>query len=69
MVSSKLSIAALAAAVALLAPCTKAAPTSMMSALKRDDSLRFGFGSTKVRGVNLGGWFVLEYVPSLLRNT
>ena len=28
--------------------------------LKRDDTLKFGFGSTKVRGVNLGGWFVLE---------
>ena len=27
---------------------------------KRDDDLKFSYGSEKVRGVNLGGWFVLE---------
>lgn len=27
---------------------------------KRDDSLKFDYDGTKVRGVNLGGWFVLE---------
>jgi hypothetical protein len=27
---------------------------------KRAPALRFPFGSTKVRGVNLGGWLVLE---------
>jgi glucan 1,3-beta-glucosidase len=34
---------------------------------KRDDPLRFAYGSEKVRGVNLGGWFVLEpwITPSL----
>jgi glucan 1,3-beta-glucosidase len=38
-----------------------AAPT------KRDDPLKFAYGSDKVRGVNLGGWFVLEpwITPSL----
>jgi glucan 1,3-beta-glucosidase len=34
---------------------------------KRDDPLKFAYGSEKVRGVNLGGWFVLEpwITPSL----
>ncbi|KAG8681063.1 hypothetical protein FRC08_015865 [Ceratobasidium sp. 394] len=27
---------------------------------KRAPALRFPYGSTKVRGVNLGGWLVLE---------
>lgn len=27
---------------------------------KRDDYLKFNFGNEKIRGVNLGGWFVLE---------
>jgi len=33
----------------------------------RQDTLKFGYGSDKVRGVNLGGWFVLEpwITPSL----
>jgi hypothetical protein len=30
---------------------------------KRAPALRFPFGSTKVRGVNLGGWLVLEVSP------
>ncbi|CAE6442981.1 unnamed protein product [Rhizoctonia solani] len=38
---------------------------------KRAPALRFPFGSTKVRGVNLGGWLVLEpwITPSLFDNT
>lgn len=30
-----------------------------MTSIKRD-KLGFAFGSEKIRGVNLGGWFVLE---------
>lgn len=40
------------AALALLPSSNLAAPT------KRD--LKFSYGGEKVRGVNLGGWFVLE---------
>lgn len=38
---------------------------------KRAPALRFPYGSTKVRGVNLGGWLVLEpwITPSLFDNT
>ncbi|CAE7119219.1 unnamed protein product [Rhizoctonia solani] len=38
---------------------------------KRAPALRFPFGSTKVRGVNLGGWLVLEpwITPSLFDDT
>lgn len=38
---------------------------------KRSPALRFPYGSTKVRGVNLGGWLVLEpwITPSLFDNT
>ncbi|KAL5638947.1 hypothetical protein ACGC1H_003349 [Rhizoctonia solani] len=38
---------------------------------KRAPALRFPFGSTKVRGVNLGGWLVLEpwITPSLFDKT
>lgn len=41
--------------------------THASSGNKRDDSLKFHFGSEKVRGVNLGGWFILEpwITPSL----
>ncbi|GAB7357494.1 hypothetical protein MBLNU459_g0028t1 [Dothideomycetes sp. NU459] len=37
---------------------------------KRQDPLKFAFGSEKVRGVNLGGWFVLEpwITPSIFEN-
>lgn len=39
--------------------------------LKRDDPLKFNFGGEKVRGVNLGGWFVLEpwITPSIFEAT
>lgn len=52
------------AALTLLSPLTFAAPT------KRDDSLKFDFGNTKIRGVNTGGWFVLEpwITPSIFEN-
>ncbi|KAI6854487.1 glycoside hydrolase [Hortaea werneckii] len=58
-----------AAAVALLATFAEARPAGMMSPVKRD--LKFDFGSEKVRGVNLGGWFVLEpwITPSIFENT
>ena len=46
---------------------TVAASTLTLHREKRDDPLKFSFGATKVRGVNLGGWFVLEpwITPSL----
>ncbi|KAI9698256.1 MAG: exo-1,3-beta-glucanase [Bogoriella megaspora] len=36
---------------------------------RRDDTLKFAYGSDKVRGVNLGGWFVLEpwITPSIFQ--
>ncbi|KAI9659097.1 MAG: exo-1,3-beta-glucanase [Bathelium mastoideum] len=49
------AVAALSASVALV----NAAPASQPQ-WKRDDTLKFAYGSEKVRGVNLGGWFVLE---------
>ncbi|KAF1981657.1 glycoside hydrolase family 5 protein [Aulographum hederae CBS 113979] len=36
------------------------ASTSASPIERRDDQLKFSYGDTKVRGVNLGGWFVLE---------
>ena len=70
MAFSKFSAAALAAA-ALLATYSNAAPTGLMSAMKRGDSLKFNFNGEKVRGVNLGGWFVLEpwITPSIFEAT
>lgn len=50
------AISAVAIAATLLISSTQAAPMTKFD--KRD--LRFPYGSTKVRGVNLGGWFVLE---------
>lgn len=56
--------------------CIGASPSptltlSSSSTLKRDDTLKFGFGDEKVRGVNLGGWFVLEpwITPSIFEAT
>ena len=56
------------AAVALLAQIGDAAP-AMMEKVKRD--LKFNFGQDKVRGVNLGGWLVLEpwITPSIFEAT
>lgn len=45
-----------AAAIALLASLGEAAPSSPISTVDKRD-LKFAFGSEKVRGVNLGGWF------------
>ncbi|KAK0940122.1 hypothetical protein LTR29_008317 [Friedmanniomyces endolithicus] len=59
------------AAVALLASFGNALPAGIMSKFKRNDNLKFPFGSEKVRGVNLGGWFVLEpwITPSIFEAT
>ena len=58
-------------AVSLLATFGDALPLDLISKIKRDDSLKFSFGSEKVRGVNLGGWFVLEpwITPSIFEAT
>ncbi|KAF2093743.1 glycoside hydrolase [Rhizodiscina lignyota] len=45
--------------LALLATVGNAAPATITQ-YKRDDTLKFDYNSDKVRGVNLGGWFVLE---------
>ncbi|KAK4554199.1 hypothetical protein LTR86_008727 [Recurvomyces mirabilis] len=70
MVFSNLASTAVTA-VALLSTLGDAAPTGLMSKFKRQDSLKFGFGQDKVRGVNLGGWFVLEpwITPSIFEAT
>ena len=58
-------------AVALLSTLSNGLPAGLMSRIKRDDALKFPFGSEKVRGVNLGGWFVLEpwITPSIFEAT
>lgn len=58
-----------AAATALLASFTNAAPSSQVSSIDKR-ALKFNFGGEKVRGVNLGGWFVLEpwITPSIFEN-
>ena len=70
MVFTHLSSAAVTA-VALLSTLSNGLPAGLMSRVKRDDSLKFAFGSEKVRGVNLGGWFVLEpwITPSIFEAT
>lgn len=67
--STKVTTSAVAAA-ALLATVTNAAPASPMSRLSKRD-LPFDFGNDKVRGVNLGGWLVLEpwITPSVFEAT
>ena len=59
-----------AAAVALLATVGNAAPASPISGLSKRD-LPFAFGQEKVRGVNLGGWLVLEpwITPTMFDDT
>ncbi|ORY64786.1 glucan 1,3-beta-glucosidase precursor [Pseudomassariella vexata] len=60
----------MAAAVATLLTCiAKAAPAPIISLTKRD--LKFAFGDEKIRGVNLGGWLVLEpwITPSIFEAT
>jgi glucan 1,3-beta-glucosidase len=58
-------------AVALLSVLSNGMPAGMLSQVKRDDPLKFDFNNTKVRGVNLGGWFVLEpwITPSIFEAT
>jgi len=70
MVSFKFSSSAVAT-VALLASLGNALPAGLMSKVRRGDSLKFDFGNEKVRGVNLGGWFVLEpwITPSIFEAT
>lgn len=63
------SLASAAAAVTLLASLVEARPAGLMSPAKRD--LKFSFGQEKVRGVNLGGWLLLEpwITPSIFEAT
>lgn len=53
------------ASLALFSSLGSAAPS------KRQSNLKFDFGNTKIRGVNTGGWFVLEpwITPSLFEAT
>lgn len=69
MFSSKVTTSAVAA-VALLSSMGNAAPAGPMSSFNKRD-LRFNFGNDKVRGVNLGGWLVLEpwITPSVFEDT
>ncbi|KAH9886857.1 glucan 1,3-beta-glucosidase precursor [Xylariomycetidae sp. FL2044] len=62
-------ISTAAVAASLLLRESQAAPRGAMSAMKRD--LKFAFGSEKIRGVNLGGWLVLEpwITPSIFEAT
>lgn len=64
MISAQVILAAAGSLLAL----SNAAP---FTPLRRDDSLKFDFGNTKIRGVNLGGWFVLEpwITPSIFEAT
>ena len=59
------------AAIALLASFGEAAPTSLVSGIDKRAIKGFDFGATKIRGVNLGGWFVLEpwITPSIFEAT
>lgn len=67
--SAKVTSSAVAA-VALLATVGNAAPASPLSGISKRD-LPFAFGKDKVRGVNLGGWLVLEpwITPSIFEAT
>lgn len=58
-----------AAAAALIVSFGDAAPATQMTSIDKR-TLQFNFGGEKVRGVNLGGWFVLEpwITPSLFDN-
>jgi len=55
----------LAVVTTSLSTCALAAPASNLNT--RQSGYKFSYGSDKVRGVNLGGWFVLEpwITPSL----
>lgn len=66
MAFTRISTTVLAAA-ALFSSISSSAPAGQMTPFKRGKTSKFDFGSEKVRGVNLGGWFVLEpwITPSL----
>lgn len=66
MVASSFFTQAVTAA-ALLSSFTSAVPLNTIH--KRQSSLKFPYGTEKVRGVNLGGWFVLEpwITPSIFQ--
>ncbi|KXL41923.1 MAG: glycoside hydrolase family 5 protein [Acidomyces sp. 'richmondensis'] len=70
MFTSHFSASAVTAA-AILSTFANGLPTSLVSKVKRGDSLKFNFGSEKIRGVNTGGWFVLEpwITPSIFEAT
>lgn len=59
----------LLATVALFASLGSPAPTPFWQ--PKDWDLQWGSGSAKIRGVNLGGWFVLEpwITPSIFEAT
>ncbi|KAL7422509.1 hypothetical protein Q5752_003157 [Cryptotrichosporon argae] len=65
-----LQTAAFAAVAALLPPLVAALPTASPLA-QRDVSPSFAYGTDKIRGVNIGGWLVLEpwITPSLFTAT
>jgi len=70
MVFSSRITASAVAVTALLASVGNAAPATPMSKFDKRD-LRFNFGGQKIRGVNLGGWLVLEpwITPSIFEAT
>ena len=70
MTFTKVSMTIVAAA-ALLASFANGAPAGRMSPFKRGEDMGFSFGNEKIRGVNLGGWFVLEpwITPSIFEAT
>ncbi|PVF96087.1 putative EXG1-exo-beta-1,3-glucanase, major isoform [Serendipita vermifera] len=65
------SLLALLAFTPLLSTTVQAAPVESANITKRAPAWPFPYGSTKVRGVNLGGWLVLEpwITPSLFDAT
>lgn len=66
----KITTALLAAATFFLPVCD-ANPAELVTPIKRASGSKFPFGSKKVRGVNLGGWLVLEpwITPSIFEET
>jgi len=65
---SKITTTVLASA-SIFSSMTSGLPTAVSSNAKRD--LKFDFNGDKIRGVNLGGWFVLEpwITPSIFEAT
>ncbi|ORY35550.1 putative cellulase [Naematelia encephala] len=56
---------------ALLLPLALSVPASARAVESRDVNVGWPYGSEKIRGVNIGGWLVLEpfITPSLFENT